>query len=170
MKRQTTRTVRKPREKPEFEQKLVDLRRVARVVAGGRRFSFRATVVIGDRKGRVGVGVAKGVATALAIEKAFRQAKKNLMLVPLTKTGSIPHEVEGKFGSARVLIRPTTGGRGLVAGSAVRTVLDFAGASSVTAKILSPSKNKLNNARAAIVALKKLKSEVRNPKYETPEL
>ncbi|PIR70259.1 MAG: 30S ribosomal protein S5 [Candidatus Niyogibacteria bacterium CG10_big_fil_rev_8_21_14_0_10_42_19] len=145
------------KEKSEFDHKLIDLRRVARVEAGGRRFSFRATVVAGDKKGRVGVGVAKGTDTALSIEKAFREARKNAITVPITENGSIPHDVEAKYSSAKVLIRRAPTGTGLVAGSAVRTILDLCGVQNTTAKILSHTKNKINNARAAIEALKKLK-------------
>src|SRR3989339_1508811 len=104
---------RKPRPKSEYEQKMVDLRRVARVMAGGRRFTFRATLVIGDKKGRVGVGIGKGTHTALAMEKAIRSAKKNMMKVPLTQTYSIPFEIEAKYGAARVRMRPIAKGRGL---------------------------------------------------------
>lgn len=135
---------------------MVDLRRVARVEAGGRRFSFRATVIAGNRKGVVGVGIGKGADTALSIEKAFRNAKKNTITVPLSKDQSIPHDVEARFASAYVLIRKARPGSGLVAGSAVRTVLDFAGVKNATAKILSRTKNKINNAKAAIKALQKL--------------
>ncbi|PIR69207.1 MAG: 30S ribosomal protein S5 [Candidatus Niyogibacteria bacterium CG10_big_fil_rev_8_21_14_0_10_46_36] len=144
------------REPPEFEQKMVDLRRVARVEAGGRRFSFRAAIIAGNRKGKVGIGVGKGADTALAMDKAFRNAKKNAILVPLTKDHSVPHDVEAKFASAHVLIRRAPGGSGLVAGSAVRTVLDFAGVQNATAKLFSRTKNKINNARAAIKALEQL--------------
>ena len=128
------------------------------MVAGGRRFSFRVTLVAGNRKGGVGVGIGKGADTALAIEKAFRSAKKNLISVALTKNASIAHEVEAKFGSAKVYIKPASAGKGLVAGGAARTVLDLAGVQNVTAKILSPSKNKINNARATIKALESLKN------------
>lgn len=145
------------REKSEFSEKLLDLRRVARVVAGGRRFSFRATVVAGDRKGRVGVGVGKGASTALAMEKGVRSAKKNLVEVNLTTNDSIPFETEAKYGAAQVRMRPVAPGRGLVAGSAVRTVLELAGITNTSAKILSHTKNKISNARAAIEALRKLK-------------
>ncbi len=141
------------RKPPEYEQKIIDIRRVARVVAGGRRFNFRVTLVIGNRKGEVGVGIGKADDTAAAIEKAFRNAKRNLIKIPLTEKGLIPSETRGKFGSAFVYIKPSSGGRGLVAGGSVRTVLDLAGVRSTTAKILSSSKNKLNNARAAIAAL-----------------
>lgn len=144
-------------EKPEFEQKLIDIRRVARVVKGGRRFNFRVTLIVGNRRGEVGVGLGKGEDTSLAIEKAFRNAKKNLIKVFLTANNSILHETEGKFGSSRVYLKPSKGGRGLVAGGPVRTVLDLVGVKNISAKILSPSKNKLNNARATIVALLKLK-------------
>ena len=150
------------REKSEFSEKMIDLRRVARVVAGGRRFSFRATVVIGDRKGRVGVGVGKGSQTALALEKAVRLAKKHLVQVPLTPEGSIPFEVEAKYGAARVRMRPAGGGRGLVAGGAVRTVLELAGVTNTSAKILSRSKNKISNARSALQALRQLRFYTRS--------
>ncbi len=145
------------RKPPEYEQKLIDIRRVARVVAGGRRFSFRVTIVIGNRKGEVGVGLGKADDTSAAIEKAFRNAKKNLLKIALNERGSIPCETTGKFGSAFVYIKPSLGGRGLVAGGSVRTVLDLAGVKNVSAKIISTSKNKLNNARAALVALSNLK-------------
>ena len=140
----------------EYEQKIISVRRVARVVAGGRRFSFSAALVLGNRNGSVGVGVGKGVDTALAIEKAVRSAKKNMVDVRRTKKASLPHEVQAKYCSSEVFIIPATG-KGLVAGSSVRTVLDLAGVTSVTAKILSRSKNKLNNARATIKALGELK-------------
>ncbi|MBI4114382.1 MAG: 30S ribosomal protein S5 [Candidatus Niyogibacteria bacterium] len=143
-------------EKPEFEQKMIDLRRVARVEAGGRRFSFRVTIVAGNRKGKVGVGVGKGADTSLAMDKAFRNAKKNAIIVPLTKEGGIPHDTDARFASARVMIRRSREGSGLVAGSAVRTVLDLAGVQNATAKLLSRTKNKINNARAAMKALQKL--------------
>ncbi len=145
------------RKPPEYDQKIIDIRRVARVAAGGRRFNFRVALVIGNRKGDVGVGLGKANDTAAAIEKAFRNAKKNLIKVPMTDKGLIPHETEGKFGSSRIYIKPSLGGRGLVAGGSVRTILDLAGVKNASAKILSRSKNKLNNARAALDALRKLK-------------
>lgn len=148
---------RKSREEEGFHR-LVDLRRVARVVAGGRRFSFRAAVIVGNKSGNVGIGVAKGADTALAIEKALRKARASTISVPITKKRSIPHEVEAKLGSAKILLKPAREGRGLVAGGAVRTVLDFAGIENASAKIISRSTNKLNNARVTIEALKKLKS------------
>lgn len=147
------------RARPEFDHKTIDVRRVARVVAGGRRFSFAVSLVAGDRKGKVGVGTGKSGDTASAIEKAMRSAKKNAVKIPLTKKGSIPHEVESKYSSAIVRIMPAPG-RGIVAGSAVRTVLDLAGITDVGAKIFSGSKNKLNIARAAVQAL----SQMERPK------
>lgn len=146
------------REKSEFEQKVLDIRRVTRVVAGGKRFRFRATVVLGNHKGRVGVGIDKGADTSESIEKASRAARKNLILVPI-KNNTIPHEVIGKFSSAVVLLRPAGEGRGIVAGGPVRVVISLAGIANITSKILGTTTNKLNNARAAIEALKKLKRE-----------
>lgn len=144
-------------QKSEFDQKIIDIRRVARVVAGGRRFSFRVSIVAGDRKGRVGFGTGKSGDTAAAIEKAFRGAKKNLINVPLNENFSIPHEIEAKYSTSRILIKPAPRGKGLVAGSSVRTVLDLAGIRNSVTKIFSRSKNQINNAKAAISALKKLK-------------
>lgn len=143
------------RVKPEFDHKIINIRRVARVVAGGRRFSFSVALVAGNRKGTVGVGVGKATDTPLAIEKAMRDAKRNMIQVNLTKENSIPHDVEAKFSSARVLLKPAKG-KGIIAGSSIRNVLDLAGVKEVSAKILSPSKNQLNNARVAVVALSRL--------------
>lgn len=151
---------RAPRERSEFEQVTVDVRRVARVMAGGRRFSFSVTVVIGDRKGRVGVGIGKGADTALAIDKAVRDAKRKLITVPLTKSRSIKHEVSSMYASSVLTIIPSPG-RGLVAGSAMRTVLEYAGVTDVIGKILSRTKNKLTIARATVEALKKLRTRTK---------
>lgn len=145
------------RPRQEYDQKIVSIRRVTRVMAGGRRFSFSVSMVIGDKKGKVGVGVGKAGDTQLAIEKAMRDAKKNIFVVPMNKDGHIPHDVHTKYASSEVMIMPAPG-RGLVAGSSVRTVLELAGIKDVTAKIFSRSKNKLNNARAAVEALKQLKA------------
>lgn len=140
---------------PEFAQKIIGIRRVTRVMAGGRRFSFSVAMVIGDKKGRVGVGVGKAGDTALAIEKAIRDAKKHMVTILRTESNSIPHNTEAKYGSTEIQIRPAQG-RGLVAGASVRTVLELGGVTDVTTKILSRSKNKTNIARAAIQALQKL--------------
>lgn len=141
------------RPKPEFDQKIVSIRRVTRVVAGGRRFSFSVAMVIGDKRGSVGVGIGKASDTALAIEKAFRDAKRSMVTIKRTEDGSIPYDVESKYTSSHVMLRPSKG-KGLVAGSSVRTVLELAGIKDVSGKLLSRSKNQLNNARATIEALK----------------
>ncbi len=147
---------REERQRSEFDQKTLLLRRVARVTGGGRRFSFSAAIVVGDRKGRVGVGIGKGGDTASAIEKALRDAKKNMIRVKTTEGMSITHDVMAKESSGIVSIRPAKE-RGIVAGSAAKIVLELAGVKDVTAKILSPSKNKLNIARATIKALSQIK-------------
>ncbi len=143
------------RARSEFDQVTLEVRRVARVMAGGRRFSFSVTSVIGDRKGRVGVGLGKGTDTALAVEKAARNARKNMITINRTKYGSIAHAVTAKYTSSVVTIIPSVG-RGVVAGSAMRTVLDLAGVSDVVAKIISRSKNKLTISRATVQALSML--------------
>jgi small subunit ribosomal protein S5 len=143
------------RVRPEYDQKIISIRRVTRVMAGGRRFSFSVAMVIGDRHGKVGVGIGKAGDTQAAIEKAVRDAKKHMIVVPMNKEGHLPHDVHTKYASSEVMIMPAPG-RGLVAGSSVRTVLEHAGVKDVTAKIFSRSKNKLNNARAAVEALKLL--------------
>jgi len=145
------------RARSEFDQKIISIRRVTRVMAGGRRFNFSVAMVIGNKKGKVGVGIGKAGDTQLAIDKAIRSARKNLIEIPLNKNQHIPHDVHVKLASSEVMIMPAPG-RGLVAGSSVRTVLELGGVKDVTAKIFSRSKNKLNNARAAILALKKLKA------------
>ncbi len=147
---------REPRAKPEYDQKIIDIRRVTRVASGGRRFSFAVSLVAGDRKGKVGVGTGKGGDTAMAVDKAARSAKKNMITLSLTKSGSIPHEVQKKLGSSVVHLMPAPG-KGVVAGSSVRDVIDLAGIKNITAKLRSGTKNKLNNARAAVEALKMLK-------------
>lgn len=145
----------KKREKPEFEQKLLDLARVTRVVKGGRRFRFRATLVIGNRKGNVGVGVSKGSDVSDAIQKAYNDAKKNLIKINLSGN-TIPHDASMKLGSAKVMLKPANEGRGIIAGGAVRSVVDLAGIRDIVSKSLGSS-NKLNVARATVAALKGLK-------------
>jgi small subunit ribosomal protein S5 len=140
------------RAKPEFDQKIMNIRRVTRVMAGGRRFSFSVAIVIGDKKGSVGIGVGKAGDTSLAIQKAVNHAKKNMVTLNLTEDRSFTHEVTAKFNSARVMMMPN-GGRGLVAGSAIRSVLELAGVHNVTGKAMSRTKNQINIARATIKAL-----------------
>jgi small subunit ribosomal protein S5 len=150
--------------KPEFDNKIVSLRRVTRVVSGGRRFSFSVALVAGDRKGKVGVGFGKATDTPLAIDKALRDAKKNMITVNKTVDNSIPHEIDAKYAASVVKIRPAPG-RGILAGSSVRTVLELAGLTNVGAKLLSRSKNSANNALVAVKALKKLEhTKIRAPK------
>jgi small subunit ribosomal protein S5 len=151
----------KPRD--EFLDKVLDLRRVTRVTAGGKRFRFRVTVIIGDGRGRVGAGIAKGLDVAQAVEKAKADAKKRLITVPL-KGRTILHEVEAKFSAARVRLKPAEPGHGLIAGGAVRTVLALAGVKDVTAKCLGRTPNKLTNALATIAALRRLQP---SEKHET---
>lgn len=154
------------RVKPEFDQKILNIRRVTRVVAGGRRFSFSVALVAGDKKGAVGLGLGKAGDTALAINKALRNAKKNMIRVKLTKTMSIPHELSAKFSSSHISLRPNKG-RGLVAGSVIRDIVKLSGMKDITGKILSNSKNKLNNAKAVMSALSQI--SIRYAKIAVPE-
>ncbi|MCD6550588.1 30S ribosomal protein S5 [bacterium] len=140
----------------EFESRLLDLTRTERMTGGGRRLRFRAVIVVGDRKGRVGVGVGKGMDVAQAVEKATRMAKKNIIEVPIID-GTIPFEVKAKYGAAKVLLRPQKKGRGLIAGGTVRIICDLAGIEDISSKVLSKSRNKINNARAVLLAFEKLK-------------
>lgn len=142
-------------EKTEFEQKLIDIARVARIVAGGRRFRFRACVVIGNKKGKVGLGLAKGADVTGAVSKAVVRAKKNLIQVPIIK-GTIPHQVEVKYKGARIFLKPAVPGTGIIAGSSVRSVVELSGIKDILSKIQG-SDSKINNAKAVILALKKLR-------------
>jgi small subunit ribosomal protein S5 len=149
---------REEREPREFEQKILELARVTRVTKGGKRMRFRASVVIGDRRGRVGFGVAKGADVAMAVEKAFRQAKKSLIAVPLVKE-TIPHQVERKFAAASVLLKPAPQGTGLKCGGPTRVVLELAGVPNAVSKLMGSS-NKINNAKATFMALAALRKPV----------
>lgn len=146
----------------EFEQKIVDLARVTRVMAGGKRMKFRACMVIGDKKGRVAIGIAKGVDVAMAISKSVTKAKKGLINVPIVD-GTIPHQVEIKFKAAKLLIKPGKKGSGIKAGGVLRIVLELAGVKDVVAKILGTN-NKVNNAKAAIMALSSFVTEAESTK------
>lgn len=139
------------REVKEFDERVVEVQRVSRVVKGGRRIRFRALVVIGDHKGRVGTGVAKANEVAEAVRKAVSQAKKNLVNVPIID-GTIPHEVYSKFGASRIMLRPAAPGTTIVAGGSVRVVAELAGITDLLAKI-NGSKNKINNVHATLQAL-----------------
>ena len=139
-----------PEEKP-FDERVLHIDRVARVVKGGRRFRFRALVVVGDRKKRVGIGIAKGADVTAAVAKATDVAKKNMIEVKLYK-GTLPHEVQAKVGGANILIKPASAGTGLIAGGVVRTILEVAGVTNALSKSLG-STNKANTAYATIAAL-----------------
>jgi len=148
---------RRPEEKKdEFDSKLLDLARVTRVSKGGKHFRFRATVVVGDKLGRVGVGIAKGVDVAQAVEKSTRMAKKHMIKVNIVND-TIPHETDAKLGASRVILKPQRKGRGLVAGGTIRVICELAGIKNVSSKILSRSSNKLNNAQATMEALRKIR-------------
>jgi len=144
------------KEKKEYDSKVLDLARVTRVTGGGKQLRFRAVVAVGNRNGKIGVGVDKGRDVAQAVDKATRLAKKSIIEIPIFEE-TIPHEVKTKYSSATVLLRPQAKGRGLVAGGVVRVMCDLAGIRNISSKILSRSRNKLNIAQATIEALKKLK-------------
>ncbi len=153
---------RKPRSKDggdarEFDQKLVEISRVTRVVAGGKRMRFRALVVIGDHKGKVGIGLKKGMDVAEAVNKAVNAAKKNMIVLPLINE-TIPHQVKVKFKSSQLIMMPARPGTGVIAGGAVRSILDMAGVKNVISKMLG-SNNKVNNVKAAFEAFKMLRSK-----------
>jgi len=149
------------RNKPKFVERLIKISRVSKVTKGGKKLSFRAIVVIGDEKGKVGVGVAKADDVVNAFKKAKADGHKNLIDLPITKSLSIPHHVIGNFGACKVFMKPSIEGSGVIAGGAVRIVLEVAGVKNVIAKQLG-SNNLLNNARASICALQNLttKSQV----------
>jgi len=147
--------------KDEFDSKILDLARVTKVTGGGKKLRFRAAVVVGDKSGRVGVGVEKGKDVQQAVEKATRRAKKNLIRIPFLKE-TIPHEIEAKYGPARVLLRPQIKGRGVVAGGVVRIICNLAGIKNISSKLISRSRNKINIAMATIKALQALRSQASN--------
>jgi small subunit ribosomal protein S5 len=149
------------RNEPKFTERLIKISRVSKVTKGGKKLSFRAIVVIGDEKGQVGVGVAKADDVVNAFKKAKADGRKNLIQVPITKSLSIPHRVNGNFGACKIIMRPSIEGSGVIAGGSIRTVLEVAGIKNVIAKQLG-SGNLLNNARATVCALNNLttKSQV----------
>jgi small subunit ribosomal protein S5 len=150
----------------DYEEKNIEVARVTRVTKGGKRMRFRVLTVIGNRKGRAGFGLAKGVDVAGATAKATTQARKALFTVPLVK-GTIPHAVEAKFGAAYVILKPAPEGTGVKAGGAVRIVLELAGVPNVVSKILG-SKNKTNNVKATFAALRKLRLSTRSAAAQAP--
>jgi len=145
----------KVKEEKEFEQKIIDIARVTRVMAGGKRMSFRACVVIGDRKGRVGMAVRKGADVTIAINKAVNAAKKHLIRVTIIND-TVPHTIREKFSAAYILLKPAPRGTGIIAGGPMRMVLELVGIKNVVAKMIG-SKNKINNVKATLEALKKLR-------------
>lgn len=145
------------RQVPDFDQKVVEVKRVTRVVAGGKRMRFRALVVIGDRKGKVGFGLKKGRDVAESVNKAVNQAKKNMVTLPLVHE-TIPHEINIKYKSSKLILRPAKAGQGVIAGGAVRSVMDLAGVKNVMSKMIG-SNNKVNNVKAVFSAFKSMKSK-----------
>ncbi|MDO8557377.1 MAG: 30S ribosomal protein S5 [Candidatus Jorgensenbacteria bacterium] len=156
-------------QKSEFKEKVLEVRRVTRVMAGGKRFSFRATVVLGDQKGRVGLGIAKGLDFSSSVDKARRQAEKNIVMISLIEGRTVPYETEAKYGAAHVRIKSAKKGHGLIAGGSCRTVLELVGVRDVSAKILGRTKNKIANALATIEALKQMDLTPRSQAVEKSE-
>lgn len=148
---------RRPKEQDEFDSTIIDLARVTRVMAGGKRMRFRACVIVGDRKGRVGMGLKKGADVQLAVAKATTAAKKKLLHVPLSD-GTIPHQMLSSFRGASVLLKPSRAGTGVIAGGVVRTVMEYAGVTNIVAKMMG-SNNKINNVQAVMKALAALRSQ-----------
>lgn len=173
-KREFTKNRRQPRRgrgqrgpRSEFDQKILDIRRVTRVSKGGRKFTFSVAIVVGNRRGKIGIGTGKAGDTSFAIQKAVKDAEKNAVQIKMTKNNSIPHEVSAKYNSARVLIIPAKG-RGVIAGSALRDIIELGGLKDINGKIISGSKNKLNIAKATMKAFaetdKTVKSDDKNLK------
>lgn len=151
----------------EFEQRILEIARVTRVMAGGKRMNFRACVAIGDKKGSVGVGLGKGADVTIAINKAVNRAKKTLIKVPIVKD-TIPHEIHNKLGAAKIMLKPAQQGRGVISGGVIRAIVDLAGIKNITSKTLGTN-NKVNNARCTIDALSKLR-KVEVVKERAPEV
>jgi small subunit ribosomal protein S5 len=149
----------------EFEQRILEIARVTRVMKGGKRMSFRACVVLGDKKGSVGIGLGKGADVTLAVNKAVNKAKKDMIKVN-TINDTISHPVTAKLGAATVMFKPAAHGKGVIAGGVVRIILELAGIKNVTSKILG-SKNKINNARCTILALSQIRKGFKREVKET---
>jgi small subunit ribosomal protein S5 len=151
----------------EFEQRILDIARVTRVMAGGKRMNFRACIAIGDRKGKVGVGLGKGADVTMAVNKAVNHAKKDMITVN-TINDTITHEVHHKEGAAKLLFKPARSGKGIIAGGVARAILELAGIKNVTSKQLGTN-NKINNARCTIEALRSLRAADKTAKTKTPK-
>lgn len=145
------------KEQEKFEKKVLEIRRVTRVVAGGKRLSFRAVVVVGDKMGHVGFGVGKANDVSVAVEKATKQAQKKLITVPIVND-TILHEVKAKYKAAKVWLAPAKKGKGFIVGGAPRVICELAGIQNIVGKILGKSKSKINNVRATLLAFKQLKN------------
>lgn len=148
----------RPREKSEFDQSIIDLARVTRVTRGGKQMSFRAMIVIGDRKGRVGIGMGKGQDVTIAINKAVNQAKKKMVRIPINEGGTIPYNIKKKLGASVIMMRPAPTGTGIIAGGVMRMIFELGGVKNVVAKIYG-AKNRINNAKATIDALALLETK-----------
>jgi small subunit ribosomal protein S5 len=166
----TTRTGRKKGSlrlsKIKYEEKIVQIKRVTKVVKGGKKMTFRAVVIIGDNKRKVGVGIGRAEDVNLAIDKAILNGKKNLIIVPLTFKYSVPHVVNASYGACSIMLRPASQGTGVIAGGSVRTVLELAGIKNILAKQFG-SNNILNNAKATILALTTLNEKVELGKFQS---
>lgn len=158
----------------DFDQLIADVRRVTRVTAGGKHMSFSVTILIGNNKGKVGLGTAKGVDVPKAIDKAKKEAMRSLITVPIIKD-TIPYKSEGKFCASRILVKPAKEGKGVIAGGVVRDIMILAGIKNITCKVLSGSHNAINNGKATFEALKnvckiyELENEKKNLKVEVKD-
>lgn len=157
MKKNPRRNNNRNKEREEFSRQILDLARVTRVTKGGKQLSFRACVVLGDKNGRVGMGLSKGKDVQIAVDKAVNQAKKNIINVPVMND-TIPHVIESKFKAAKILLKPAPTGSGVIAGGSVRVILELAGVPNVSAKILGKTKNKISIAKATLQALQSFKN------------
>lgn len=175
--RQQGRGPRRDQQPREFEQRVVDIARVNRMVAGGRRFRFRTTMLIGDGKGKIGMGLAKGSDVQISIQKAVSQAKKHMIVLQLNERNTVPFVVEGKFKKSHVILKPAPEGHGIVAGSSARMICELAGVTDISVKLISRSKNKLNVAKAMLDAFAQVaraaeihgEAALRSPKKPTKE-
>lgn len=147
----------KNKEDTQWEERVVQVKRVTKVVKGGKKLSFRAVLIIGNSKGQLGVGIGKASDVIGAVKKGISDAKKHIITIPLTKSKSIPHPIEGISGAAKIILRPSATGSGVIAGGSTRTVLELAGIKNILAKQLG-SNNQLNNARATLNALSNLRT------------
>ncbi|KAL8108005.1 small ribosomal subunit protein uS5c [Apium graveolens] len=148
--------IKKEKVRDGFDERVIQVRRVTKVVKGGKQLHFRAVVVVGDKKGQVGVGVGKAKEVVAAVQKSATNARRNIVTVPMTKYSTFPHRADGDYGAAKVMLRPASPGTGVIAGGAVRIVLEMAGVENALGKQLG-SNNALNNARATVVAVQQMR-------------